>query len=102
MDWLWNLSLPHTWILCLVHTVLDYNETETVCPEGVSASSCAQCTVRLNVAKLSELVADKGLLQGQAGRWVARALKSLELPEGFRQSIFKSQQTMYGKTNTVL
>ena len=82
--------------------MLDYNETETVCPEGVSASSCAQCTVRLNVAKLSELVADKGLLQGQAGRWVARALKSLELPEGFRQSIFKSQQTMYGKTNTVL
>ena len=31
----------------------------------------------------------KGLLQGHARRWVAPALKSLELSEGFLQSIFK-------------
>lgn len=92
-----SLSAPYLDSICFVHTVLNYNETETQCPEGVSASSCAQCTVRLNIAKMSELVADRGLLQGQAGRWVARALKSFELPEGFRQSIFISQQREEGR-----
>ena len=38
-----------------------------------------------------EFGAEKGLLQGQARRWVAHVLKSPELSEGFRQSIFKSQ-----------
>lgn len=33
----------------------------------------------------------KGLLQGHARRQVAPALKSLELSEGFLQSIYKSQ-----------
>lgn len=37
-----------------------------------------------------ELGIGKGLLQGHARRQVAPALKSLELSEGFLQSIFKS------------
>ena len=41
--------------------------------------------------KTSEFGAEKGLLQGHARRRVAHALKSPELPEGFWQSIFKSQ-----------
>ena len=91
-----SLSAPYLDPICLIHTVLDYNKTETLCPGGVSASPCAQCTVRLNVTEMSELVAEKGLLQGQARRWVACALKSLELPERFQQSIFKSQQREEG------
>ena len=47
-----------------------------------------------NVAKhmkTLEFTAEKGLLQGHAGRWVAHALKWHELLIGFWQSIFKSQ-----------
>ena len=40
----------------------------------------------------SEFGAEKGLLQGLQGGEVAHALKSLEFPEGFRQSIFKGQE----------
>ena len=39
----------------------------------------------------SEPGAEKGLLQAHAGRWVAHALKSPKLPEGFCQSTFKNQ-----------
>ena len=35
--------------------------------------------------------AERVSLQGHARSWVPHALKSPELPEGFRQSIFKSQ-----------
>ena len=91
-----SLSAPYLGSICLIRTVLNYNKTESLCPQVVSASSCAQCTVRLNVTKMSELVAEKGLLQGQARRWAARVLKSPELPEAFRQSTFKSHQREEG------
>ena len=43
--------------------------------------------------KLSlEFGAEKGLLQGMQGGEVGYALKSLEFPEGFQQSIFKGQE----------
>ena len=96
MDWLGIFSTPYLASICLIRTVLDYKKTESLCPQGVSASSCAQCAVRLNVTKMSELVAEKGLLQGQARRWAACALKSPELPEAFQQSTFKSQQREEG------
>ena len=35
--------------------------------------------------------AEKGLLQGHERSWAAHDLKKPELPEGFWQSIFKSQ-----------
>ena len=35
--------------------------------------------------------AEKGLLQGHERSWAAHNLKKPELPEGFWQSIFKSQ-----------
>ena len=41
--------------------------------------------------KTSEFGAEKGLLQSRTRRQVAHTLKSSKLPEGFRQSVFKSQ-----------
>ena len=40
-----------------------------------SESSCAPPTVRPNNTETSEFGAEKGLLQGHAKRWVARAQK---------------------------
>ena len=41
--------------------------------------------------KMLEFGAEKGLLHGRTRRQVAHALKCSKLPEGFQQSIFKSQ-----------
>ena len=47
--------------------------------------------------KMSEFGAEKGLFQGSARRRVAYTLKRPELPEGFWQSIFKSQVREEGR-----
>ena len=49
--------------------------------------------VEWSQTETSKFGPEKGSLQGQAWRQVAHALKNPELPEGFRQSIFKGQGT---------
>ena len=54
----------------------------------VNASSCAGCTVRPNKLKHQSLEQRKVYCKTLQGYKVAHALKSLELPEEFQQSIF--------------
>ena len=53
-----------------------------------NASSCAWRTGNPNNTAVSEFEAEKGLLQGQARRWMAHAPRHPKLPEGFQQSTF--------------
>ena len=71
-----------------LHEWMKWGRESLIC---VSTSSCALGTVRPNKLKPREFGAEKDLLQGNARRWAAHAFKNPELPEGFQQSIFKSQ-----------
>ena len=59
--------------------------------EDVNASSDAWCTVGPNKLKRWSLEQRKVCCKAMQGDEVAHALKSLELPKRFQQSIFKSQ-----------
>ena len=50
---------------------------------------------------MSEFRAEKGSLQDHTWRWVAPALKSPKLPEGFWQNTFKSQVGRWGEWGAV-
>ena len=57
----------------------------------VNSDSCAGHTVRPNRPKPRSLEQRKVYCKAMQGNEVAYALKCLEVPEGFWQSIFKSQ-----------
>ena len=64
-----------------------------------NASSCAWYTGNPKNTAASESEAEKGLLQGQARRWMAHAPQNPKLPEGFQQStfFFPQQSTFKGQ-----
>lgn len=56
----------------------------------VNTSSCAWRTVRSNKAETSEAGQRKVYFRAMQGEWVAHALRSPELPEGFNKILLKA------------
>ena len=68
----------------------------------VNAILCARCMVRPNKLKRRSLEQRKVYFKAMQGDEVAHALKSLELSEGFRQSIFKDRESGGGRVRDQL